>query len=64
MAGKKKPRLTAMDRIGIETAPPYAIAREIDKPPRTVMCKIKGRVIESNKGAIGRVNNRCTHRYE
>lgn len=69
MASKKKPRLTAMDRLVIETGlnagkTPYAIAQEIGRPPKTVMREIKGRAIESDKGAVGRVNNRCTHRYE
>ena len=69
LAGKKKPRLTAMERLAIETGldagkTPYAIARELGRPPKTVMREIRGRAVESDKGAVGRVNNRCAHRYE
>ncbi len=28
------------------------------------MREIRGRAVESDKGAVGRVNNRCAHRYE
>ena len=67
-AGMKKPRLTAMERLAIETGldagkTPYAIAKEIGRPPKTVMREIRGRAVESDKGAAGRVNNRCAHRY-
>ena len=34
------------------------------RPPKTVMREIRGRAVESDKGAVGRVNNRCAHRYE
>ena len=69
LAGKKKPRLTAMERLAIETGldagkTPYAIARKLGRPPKTVVREIRGRAVESDKGAIGRVNNRCAHRYE
>ena len=69
LAGMKKPRLTAMERLAIETGldagkTPYAIAQEIGRPPKTVMREIRGRAVESDKGAVGRVNNRCAHRYE
>ena len=69
LAGMKKPRLTAMERLAIETGldagkTPYAIAQEIGRPPKTVMCEIRGRAVESDKGAAERVNNRCAHRYE
>ena len=69
LAGMKKPRLTAMERLAIETGldagkTPYAIAQELGRPPKTVMREIRGRAVESDKGAVGRVNNRCTHRYE
>lgn len=68
-AGMKKPRLTAMERLAIETGldagkTPYAIAQGIGRPPKTVMREIRGRAVESDKGAVGRVNNRCAHRYE
>ena len=68
-AGSKKPRLTAMERLAIETGldagkTPYAIAQELGRPPKTVMREIRGRAVESDKGAVGRVNNRCAHRYE
>ena len=69
LAGMKKPRLTTMERLAIETGldagkTPYAIAQEIGRPPKTVMREIRGRAVESDKGAAGRVNNRCAHRYE
>jgi IS30 family transposase len=69
LAGMKKPRLTAMDRLAIEAGldagkTPYAIAQDIGRPPKTVMREIRGRAVESDKGAVGRVNNRCAHRYE
>ena len=69
LAGSKKPRLTAMERLAIETGldagkTPYAIAQELGRPPKTVMREIRGRAVESDKGAVGRVNNRCAHRYE
>lgn len=68
-AGSKKPRLTAMERLAIETGldagkTPYAIAQELGRPPKTVMREIRGRAAESDKGAVGRVNNRCALRYE
>lgn len=67
--GKTKPRLTDMDRLNIETMlndgkTPYAIAQEIKRPPKTVMREIKNRAVESDKGAVGRVSNRCVHRYD
>ena len=43
---------------------PYAIAQELGRPPKTVVREIRGRAVESDKGAVGRVNNRCAHRYE
>lgn len=68
-AGSKKPRLTAMERLTIEIElnegkTPYAIAKKLGRPPKTVMREIRGRAVESDKGAVGRVNNRCAHRYE
>lgn len=58
-----------MDRFAIEAGlnegkTPYAIAQEIGRPPKTVMREIRGRAVESDKGAVGRVNNRCAHRYD
>ena len=29
-----------------------------------IVREIRGRAVESDKGAVGRVNNRCAHRYE
>ena len=67
--GKRKPRLTDFDRLNIETGlddgkSPYAIAQEIGRPPKTVMREIRNRAVESDKGAVGRVSNRCVHRYD
>ena len=66
---KTRPRLTPMDRLTIETMlnsgnTPYAIAKAIKRPPKTVMREIRGRAVDSDKGAVGRVSNRCTHRFE
>ena len=68
-AGMKKPRLTAMERLAMETGlnagkTPYAIAQELGRPPKTVMREIRGQAVESDKGAVGRVSNRCARRYE
>lgn len=67
--GKEKPRLTDFDRLSIETGlndckTPYAIAQEIGRPPKTVMREIRNRAVESDRGAVGRVSNRCVHRYD
>jgi len=58
-----------MERLAIETGldagkTPYSIAQEIGRPSKTVMREIKGRAVESDKGAAGRVNNRRARRYE
>ncbi len=58
LAWKKKPRLTAMERLAIETGldagkTPYAIARELGRPPKTVMREIRGRAVESDRGTRG-----------
>ena len=60
LAGMKKPRLTAMERLAIETGldagkTPYAIAQELGRPPKTVMREIRGRAVESDKGAVDRL---------
>ena len=65
----KKPRLTQEDRLRIEDGlrchkKVYAIAKELNRPARTIMREIKGRAVESNKGAAYRVSNRCIHRMD
>ena len=69
LAGKKKPRLTPMERLTIETMlnegrTPYAIAKSLGRPSKTVMREIKGRAVGSDKGAVGRVSNRCARRAD
>ena len=66
---KKKPRLTSNERKRIETMlddgwTPYKIAKAIGRPPKTVMREITNRAIESLKGSVGRINNRCVHRFD
>lgn len=63
----KKPRLTDQDRLRIEDGlrarkSVYSIAKELGRPKRTIMREIKNRAIESDKGAYGRVTNRCIHK--
>lgn len=65
----KKPRLTPMDRLAIETGLNenktfYAIGKELGKPAKTIAREVKARAVESDKGAVGRRLNRCTHRAE
>ena len=69
LAGMKRPRLCGMERFTIHTGldagkTPYAIAQEFGRPPKTIVREIKARAVESDKGAVGRVSNRCAHRYE
>ena len=69
LAGKKKPRLTPMERLTIETMlnegkTPYAIAKALGRPPKTVTREITGRAVASDKGAVGRVSNRCARRAD
>ena len=69
LAGMKRPRLCGMERFTIHTGldagkTPYAIAQELGRPPKTIVREIKARAVESDKGAVGRVSNRCAHRYE
>lgn len=69
MKPKKKSRLTLQERIRIETmlndeCTPYKIAKELGRPPKTIMREIKKRAIKSLKGSVGRINNRCVHRYD
>lgn len=45
-----------MERLAIETGldagkTPYAIARELGRPPKTVMREIRGRAVATDKGA-------------
>lgn len=63
----KKPRLTDHDRLIIEERlrdhkSVYAIAKELGRPKRTIMREIKNRSVDSDKGAYGRVTNRCIHK--
>ena len=65
----KKPRLTERDRLEIELGlkagkTPYAIAKELGRPAKTVVREIRARLTESEKGAFGRVTNRCAHRMQ
>lgn len=60
----KKPRLTDMDRLRIESMlregkTLYAIAKELARPVSTITREVKSRAVESNKGAAYRVANRC-----
>lgn len=69
MKPKKKKRLTQQERSRIETmlndkCTPYKIAKELGRPPKTIMREIKKRSIKSLKGSVGRINNRCVHRYD
>ncbi len=63
----KKPRLTPEDRLQIENGlrerqTPYAIAKALKRPVRTVVREIRARRVDSDKGAYGRVANRCALR--
>ena len=65
----KKPRLTERDRLEIEMGlkagkTPYAIARALGRPTKTIVREIRNRRKASEKGAFGRVTNRCAHRMD
>ena len=65
----KKPRLTEEERLQIENGlregrSPYAIAKALKRPTRTIVREIRARRVESDKGAYGRVTNRCIHRMD
>ena len=67
--GKKKPRLTGDERKRIEKMlddgwTPYRIAKALGRPPKTVMREIVNRAARSLKGSVGRISNRCVHRYD
>lgn len=69
MEPKKKPRLTSDERKRIEKMlddgwSPYKIAKALGRPPKTVMREITNRAIKSLKGSVGRINNRCVHRFD
>ena len=69
MEPKKKPRLTSDERKRIEKMlddgwTPYKIAKALGRPPKTVMREIVNRAIKSLKGSVGRINNRCVHRFD
>ncbi len=62
----KKPRLTDTERCFIEAGlrarkTPYAIAKELKRPIKTILREIKARSTVSDKGASYRVKNRCVH---
>ena len=69
MEPKKKPRITSDERKHIEKMlddgwSPYKIAKALGRPPKTVMREITNRAIKSLKGSVGRINNRCVHRFD
>lgn len=69
MGPKRKPRLTNNERKRIETMldagwSPYKIAKTLGRPPKTIMREIVNRAVKSLKGSVGRINNRCIHRYD
>ncbi len=62
----KKPRLTDAERCLIEAGlrarkTPYAIAKELNRPIKTILREIKARAVVSEKGAAYRLKNRCIH---
>ena len=64
-----KPCHTEEERLRIENGlrerrTPYAIAKVLDRPVRTVVRKIRARRIPSGKGAFGHVTNRCLLRKD
>jgi len=65
----KKPRLSEEERLRIENGlregkSPYAIAKALKRPTKTVVREIRSRRVESDKGAYGRVTNRCALRMD
>ncbi len=65
----KKPRLTDAERCYIEARlragkTPYAIAKELNRPIKTILREIKARAIVSDKGVAYRIKNRCIHRMD
>ena len=61
--------MTEEERLRIELGlrdgkTPYAIAKELGRPTKTVVREIRSRRAESDKGAFGRVKNRCVHRMQ
>ena len=66
---KKRPRLMKTERQQIEDLlnsgwTPYKIAKSLGRPPKTIMREITNRAIKSLKGSVGRINNRCVHRFD
>ncbi len=64
-----KTHLTAKDRLQIECWLKAGkslsdIAGMLGKSPSTIAREIKKHALESEKGAAGRIPNRCIHRYE
>ncbi len=64
-----KPRLTEEERLRIENGlrerrTPYAIAKALGRPVRTVVREIRARRVPSGKGAFGHVTNRCLLRKD
>ena len=69
MEEKEKPRLTNDERKHIEAMlkdgwSVYKIAKDLGRPPKTIMREIVNRAVEELKGHVGRINNRCVHRYD
>ena len=69
MEEKEKPRLSNNDRQQIETGlnakhSTYGIAKDLGRPPKTIMREIIARAVEELKGCVGRINNRCVHSHD
>ena len=67
--GRKKPRLTALNRLDIEACLndgklPYAIAKRLGCDVRTVVREILARAKSVNVGAPCRISNKCVHRMD
>lgn len=63
----KKPRLTDVDRLKIESMlksgnTVYAIAKALSRPVTTITREIRARAVESDKGPAFRLKNRCAMR--
>ncbi len=64
----KKPRLTDTERCLIEAGlraqkTPYAIAKGLNRPIKTILREIQARAVTSEKGAAYRIKNRCIHSH-
>lgn len=66
---KGKQHLDLEARLQIETGlnsglSIYQIAKNLGKNHSTISREIRSHAVESDKGAYGRINNRCIHRYD